>query len=110
MRGFGRVGDEGVVAERGGEAVGAAWVRLLPGGYGFIAEDVPELSLAVRADAWRQGVATALLACLLSKVPRVSLSVEPDNPALGLYGRFGFTKVGEVEGSWTMLRDPLTGS
>jgi ribosomal protein S18 acetylase RimI-like enzyme len=34
---------------------------------------------------------------------QVSLSVEPDNPALRLYERHGFEKVGESGGSWTMV-------
>ena len=32
----------------------------------------------------------------------VSLSVEPDNPALALYQRHGFEKVGERGGAWIM--------
>ena len=33
----------------------------------------------------------------------LSLSVNPDNPAMQLYERLGFEKVALVEGSWTML-------
>ena len=32
----------------------------------------------------------------------ISLSVEPDNPAVRLYERAGFTRVGGT-GAWTML-------
>jgi ribosomal protein S18 acetylase RimI-like enzyme len=35
----------------------------------------------------------------------LSLSVEPDNPSLPLYERFGFKKVGETAGGWTMKAD-----
>jgi beta-phosphoglucomutase-like phosphatase (HAD superfamily) len=34
----------------------------------------------------------------------VSLSVEPDNPALRLYERLGFERVGKSGGSWTLIR------
>jgi ribosomal protein S18 acetylase RimI-like enzyme len=108
---FGRPGDAGVIAEHGGTLVGAAWYRVLPAadpGYGYVGEDVPELTLAVAHAYRRQGLATALLTRLLGKAresgfPALSLSVEPDNPALRLYQRHGFKKVGEVGGSWTMV-------
>jgi ribosomal protein S18 acetylase RimI-like enzyme len=112
VEGFGRPGDTGVVAEHGGTLVGAAWYRWLPAsdrGYGYVGDDVPELSLAV-ADGYRgRGVATGLLKRLVreakdSGVTALSLSVEPDNPALRLYQRHGFNQVGEVGGSWTMVR------
>jgi ribosomal protein S18 acetylase RimI-like enzyme len=55
------------------------------------------------------GVGTSLLAELLARVeaaghPAVSLSVETDNPAVRLYERFGFVRVGYVGTSWTMQR------
>ena len=111
LAGWPRAGDAGVVAIVDGGAVGAAWYRVLPAhqpGYGFVADDVPELALGVRADARRQGHGTALLAALLERADRdglsaVSLSVEPDNPAARLYARYGFVVVGG-EGALTMLR------
>ena len=105
-------GDAGVVAvAEDGAALGAAWYRLLPAdepGYGFVAADVPELALGVRPHARGQGHGTALLAALLERadrdgLPAVSLSVEPDNPAVRLYARHGFVVVGG-EGALTMLR------
>jgi ribosomal protein S18 acetylase RimI-like enzyme len=111
VSGFGRPGDAGVVAEEDGVPAGAAWYRFLPEsdpGYGRV-ERVPELSIAVAAGFRRRGVAGELLARLIERaradgLPGVSLSVEPDNPARRLYERLGFEKVGEVGGSWTMLR------
>jgi GNAT superfamily N-acetyltransferase len=56
-----------------------------------------------------QGLGSALLEALMRALAgagaeRVSLSVEPDNPARRLYERAGFAKVGENGGSWTMVR------
>jgi ribosomal protein S18 acetylase RimI-like enzyme len=111
LEGFGRAGDVGVVAEEDGVGVGAAWYRFLPAsdpGYGYV-EGVPELGLAVAASHRGRGIARELLTWLLERaradgLSGVSLSVEPDNPARGLYERLGFEKVGVVGGAWTMLR------
>lgn len=94
--------DAGVVAEDlDGAPIGAAWWTVLPAsdpGFGFVAPDVPELSIGV-VDEWRgRGVGTAMLTTLLGHadehgLERVSLSVEPDNPALRLYQRLGFVVV-----------------
>jgi ribosomal protein S18 acetylase RimI-like enzyme/ketosteroid isomerase-like protein len=103
VRGFGRPGDRGVVVD----GQGAAWLRLLEDGHGFVAPDVPELAMAVVPAARGLGLGGALLARLIAGArghPALSLSVEPGNPALRLYERHGFEKVGESGGAWTMLR------
>ncbi|WP_263118718.1 GNAT family N-acetyltransferase [Cellulomonas sp. RIT-PI-Y] len=100
-----RPGDAGIVAEDDDGPLGAAWLRLLPGGWGHVADDVPELSLAVLPRGRGRGVGSALLAGILADPPRVSLSVEDGNDrARGMYERAGFTVVGRVGGSDTMLR------
>ena len=112
VEGFGRTGDHGIVALRVGHRVGAAWYRLFSapsGAYGYVADDIPELSLAVMPHARRSGVASSLLSQLLSDAGEqglagVSLSVEPDNPARSLYERVGFVKVADRNGAWTMLK------
>ncbi len=113
VEGFGwREGDAGLVAVRDGAAIGAAWWRRFAAsepGYGFVAEDVPELSLAVVAAARGAGAGRALLDGLLGLaaeegVPALSLSVEVDNPARRLYERAGFVVVAEGGGALTMLR------
>jgi ribosomal protein S18 acetylase RimI-like enzyme len=109
--GWPRPGDAGVVAERGGTPVGAAWYRFLDEtdpGFGFVAADVPELSVGVVADHRGRGVGRRLLDELLrvaraSGVDEVSLSVEPENPAVHLYTSLGFRRVDQVGGAWTML-------
>ena len=106
---WGRTGDLGVIAD---DDAGAAWIRLFTDddhGYGFVAPDVPELSIGVTPDKRGHGVGTALLDELLVRAAAVghravSLSVETDNPAVRLYERFGFVRVGYVGTSWTMQR------
>jgi len=110
--GWGRPGDLGVIAkdsESDGN-IGAAWMRLFSGsakGYGFVADDIPELAMAVLPGYRGCGVGTALLKRLLEdarKYEAVSLSVSIDNPARRLYERFGFEPVGTSGSSLTMLK------
>ena len=107
-----RPGDFGVVAMSGPAAVGAAWCRKFSAkdpGYGYVADDVPEVSIGVAA-AWRgRGVGTALLTELMKRAQalgysRISLSVEDGNRARRLYERAGFTPVGRDGGSDVMVR------
>lgn len=106
--GFGtRPGDVGLIVEDAGERIGAAWVRLLQGndrGYGYIDDDTPELSAAVKPRWRNHGIGTALLLRLVEELPRVSLSVDSRNPAVRLYERLGFKVVAAEDTSLTMLR------
>lgn len=105
-----RPGDLGLVAEGDGP-VGAAWLRFFTAndpGYGFVDIDVPEVSMGI-VKQWRgKGIGSRLLDGLIdaardARLPALSLSVEPDNFARGLYERFGFQQVGQAGGSLTML-------
>jgi ribosomal protein S18 acetylase RimI-like enzyme len=108
LRDWGRPGDLGVVAEEDGTPVGAAWIRLYDDadrGYGFVATDVPELTIGVTPAARGRGVGTKLLAELAAAATShaISLSVETDNPAVRLYERAGYVPVAQDEGALTML-------
>jgi ribosomal protein S18 acetylase RimI-like enzyme len=109
LAGFGRPGDDGQIAtDHSGELIGAAWCRLMPGddpGYGFVADDVPELGMACVA-TWRgRGVGTRLLQELLERNPVMSLSVDNENTGAALlYERLGFAIVGTEGTATTMLR------
>ncbi len=110
--GWMRPGDVGVVAVDGsGTPIGAAWLRLFPvedPGYGFVAADVPELSIGV-VDAWRgRGVGRALLRAVVGHgaaqgAQRISLSVERANRARGLYLDEGFVVVEQGRDADTMV-------
>jgi ribosomal protein S18 acetylase RimI-like enzyme len=99
IEGWRRPGDEGVIAEAGtGEPVGAAWYRLFSDeahGFGFVNAETPEITIAVREEFRGHGIGGALLHELIDcarrrRFPGLSLSVEPDNPALRLYEQAGF--------------------
>ncbi len=109
---WGRPGDAAVVALVGDLAVGAAWYRQwnesLPS-YGYVDDATPELGLGVDPGYRGQGIGTALLTALLALavelgVPSLSLSVDRDNPAAGLYRILGFEHYAELDSASTMLR------
>ena len=100
--GWGRPGDAGAIAVDDGEPVGAAWFRLFSAevpGYGFVAEDVPELAIFLEPDARGRGVGRTLMHRLSELAhgagfPTLSLSVRQNNhPALHLYLDLGYRPV-----------------
>jgi GNAT superfamily N-acetyltransferase len=114
VEGWGRPGDAGVIAENEeGTPIGAAWYRHFTRaeqGYGFMAPEVPEVSVGVSPAHRGRGVGTALLEALVEQaeregVPALSLSVEEGNPAARLYERLGFRPIARVGRAWTMRRE-----
>jgi GNAT superfamily N-acetyltransferase len=111
LTGWPRQGDFGLVAEHD-EPVGAAWYRTYTEsnhGYGFVAEDVPELSIAVIASRRHEGIGRRLLIDLIDAsvaqgYRALSLSVAGNNPARVLYESAGFVPVEKHGQSWTMVR------
>jgi len=101
--------DLGIVAQTDdGVPMGAAWARVVPAaeaGYGFVAEDVPELGMAVLAPYRGRGIGGELLDACIEQLraaghASVSLSVEDGNTtARRLYESRGFRPVGRVGGS-----------
>lgn len=78
-------------------------------GYGWVAADIPELSMAVVPDHQGQGIGGALLdtVCALARMsgfPAVSLSVEDGNGAAKLYADHGFVSVGRNGDSDVLVR------
>jgi ribosomal protein S18 acetylase RimI-like enzyme len=112
ITGWGRPGDRAVVfEERPNRPVGAAWYRLFPRtapGYGFVAEGIPELTVAVVVKRRGEGIGTQLLEALIKRAREdgfssLSLSVERANPAAALYRRLGFVETGIEADAVTML-------
>jgi ribosomal protein S18 acetylase RimI-like enzyme len=111
LTGWPRPGDFGLIAEQD-SPVGAAWYRLYTEashGYGFVGEDVPELSIAVIAGRRREGIGRRLLVGLIETSEAqghraLSLSVNVENPARHLYTSLGFQPVERRETACTMLR------
>jgi GNAT superfamily N-acetyltransferase len=113
VRGWGRPGDTALIALENGFPVGAAWFRLFSAaepGYGFVDESTPELAIAVVPSKRGHGIGDDLLSALIQKAQsagygRLSLSVEPGNPARKLYERHGFAVVDEGDEAWTMVAE-----
>lgn len=96
------------------EPAGAAWLRFLPAsepGYGFVAGDVPELTIGVAAPWRRLGLGRALLRALAAEaraqgIGRISLSVERKNHAQRLYLSEGYRIVDSSDkDADTMVKD-----
>nr|WP_182114331.1 GNAT family N-acetyltransferase [Actinotalea sp. JY-7876] len=114
LAGWKRPDDFGLVAVDGDEPLGAVWARALPAaapGYGYVADDVPEIGMAVAPAHRGRGVGSALLAGCVEQARglgrrALSLSVEDGNTAArALYERHGFAVVGRNGDSDTMLRE-----
>lgn len=114
VEGWPRPGEHGVVAEGiRGRRLGAAWWRLLPAdtpGYGYVADDVPEVSVGVVARHRGRGIGTRLLDALhtaarAAAIGALSLSVGDGNPARRLYERLGYAPVRRTGDSTTMRLD-----
>ena len=110
---WGRPGDTALIAIQDFQRVGAAWYRLFTAdnaGYGFVDEETPELSIAIVPSRRGTGLGSELLDALLARArtdghAAVSLSVEAESPAIGLYERHGFARVGGDDGGVTMKAD-----
>jgi ribosomal protein S18 acetylase RimI-like enzyme len=118
ITGWGRPGDVALCAlDRRDEPVGAAWYRRFSSGdpgYGYVADDIPELAIAVYPEFRAQRVGSLLLGALLARARRdreraISLSVNRENPAKRLYARHGFEVVTQHGDTLTMVLD-LAGS
>lgn len=109
--GWPRPGDFALFAV-GPAPIGAVWWRQLTAreaGFGYVADDIPEIAMAVRPDCRGRGIGTTLLQGLIATaegegLPALSLSVDRENPAIHLYERLGFTAIGGAGSSLTMVR------
>ncbi|WFE51647.1 GNAT family N-acetyltransferase [Micromonospora sp. WMMD1155] len=112
--GWMRPDDFGLVAmDPTDRPVGAAWFRFLSAadpGYGYVSDDVPELTIGVVESCRGRGVGRALLRAVLHAagergIRTVSLSVERANFAARLYAAEGFRTVESFEDADTMVAE-----
>ncbi len=99
--------DHALVAETKGKIIGAVWVRMI-NDYGHIDDKTPSLAISLYKEYRGQGIGTAMMKEMLSFLQaygyeRVSLSVQKDNYAAGMYRKIGFEIVKEREDEWIML-------
>jgi ribosomal protein S18 acetylase RimI-like enzyme len=114
LEGWPRERDRGFVAvDDNGLPLGASWRRYRTAtnpGYGFLASDIPELTIAVSRDARGRGIGRALLRAVTddaraSGVTMLSLSVEHANHvAAHLYRREGWRTCKSDTDADTMVR------
>lgn len=95
----GQIGDIGLIAEVKGESVGAIWLRLF--------DETPEIGMALVREFRGKGIGKILLNAVEIEArkfgyQKLYLSVNPANPALYLYKKCGYVKVGWFETHWIM--------
>jgi len=111
VEGWGREGDIGFIAlNSDNESIGSVTLRFFDEsnkGYGFIDNKTPELGMAILKEYRGRGIGTELIKAIIQEakakgIASISLSVDPNNLAMRLYRRFGFTEVGTAGTSVTM--------
>ena len=110
---WGTPGDFGFIIQINNVLIGAAWVRLYNEdnkGYGFVNNDTPELSIAIKSEYRNRGFGKELMSrifqCAKEKGYRnISLSVDKRNRATNFYKMAGFRIVEELDTAYTMIID-----
>ena len=99
-----------IIAEVDNKPVGACWLKWFDKsnpGYGYVGDDIPELSIAIDPEYRGLGIGTKLIRAIFAQVPDhvagISLSVDVRNAAIGLYERLGFVVVNQKEYTAVML-------
>ena len=104
--------DLALVAVINDELIGAIWGRTFSSsnaGYGFIDENTPEISMAVKEKLRNQGIGSKLIdeisKTYFSKgIKSISLSVDKRNRAKSLYARKGFIILEDKGVDFTMKK------
>lgn len=111
---WGRSGDVGVVGiideDQYEKSIGACWMRTLPTGVGlaWVDDHTPQLGIALESAYQGRGWGPKLMLAALDAAGKagcsqVSLTVHPQNPAIGMYERCGFEKAGLRRGYHLMI-------
>ena len=108
--GFGtRRGDNCLVADVGGKAVGAVWTRIM-NDYGHVDDDTPSFAISLYKEYRGKGTGTALMRGMLELLKeqgyrKASLAVQKANYAVRLYKKLGFRPVSENAEEYIMVCD-----
>ncbi len=108
VAGFGKQkSDICYVAEASGNIVGAVWTRIM-NDYGHVDADTPSLAISLLKEYRNYGIGTELLKQILLRLRaegygQVSLSVQKNNYAVGMYRKVGFQIVDENEEEYIMV-------
>ena len=105
---FGNDSDCGVIAEVDGQAIGAAWTRIIPA-YGHIDNQTPELAISVLPEYRSQGIGAVLMKKLFELLvergyEKTSLAVQKQNPAVRFYLRLGYEVLEEKSEEYLMVK------
>jgi ribosomal protein S18 acetylase RimI-like enzyme len=108
---WGKKSDFGIIVHNEQEIIGAIWGRIFlktNKGFGFVDEDTPELTMAVKSEYRNQGFGKSLMIKFLqfareSGYKHISLSVDKRNRAVDLYKRMGFKIIDEIDSAYTMI-------
>lgn len=100
--------DRALLAEIGGQAVGAVWIRIM-NDYGHIDDKTPSLAISLYKGYRGLGIGTALMREMLDILKdagyeQVSLSVQKANYAVKMYLKLGFEIVSEKEEEYIMVK------
>lgn len=107
--GFGTLKDDAALAaEVGGKAVGVIWARIMDD-YGHVDDGTPSLAMALYPECRGLGMGTALMREMLTALAekgyrQVSLSVQKENYAVGMYRKAGFEVIRDNGDEYIMLR------
>jgi len=89
-------GDIGVYILSDAKVAGAAWVRILAKGKAYVNDNTPELTLSIKPDFKRKGIAHALLQQLFIETSKLysqmSVSVRDIPSVIKFYEKLGFIK------------------
>ena len=94
-------GDIGVYILANAKVAGAAWVRLLENGKAYVNDDTPELTLSIKPDFKRKGIAHTLLKQLFTETSKlysqISVSVRDIPSVIKFYEKLDFIKCENTE-------------
>jgi len=105
---FGRhKGDNCLVADLGGEVVGAVWTRIMCD-YGHVDNDTPSFAISLYKEYRAQGIGSQLMVKMLELLKqqgyeKASLAVQKENYAVKMYENVGFKTIDENAEEFIMV-------